>query len=227
MVGGGVATFDCDADGLPEVYVTAGVNKAKLYRNRSARGGALKLQEERSGLELTNAIGAYPLDVDGDGHTDLVVLRVGEVQVFKGLGQCKFARANEAWNIQTGNGWHTAFSATWEAGQSWPTLAFGTYTDRSKPEFPWGSCTPGLLLRPKVGGSYQVPLPLVPGHCALSMLFSDWNRSGVAALRVSNDREYYKGGEEQLWHVMPGQAPALYTAAQGWKPLQIWGMGIA
>ena len=27
MVGGGVATFDCDADGLPEVYVTAGVNK--------------------------------------------------------------------------------------------------------------------------------------------------------------------------------------------------------
>ena len=67
MVGGGVATFDCDGDGLPEVYVTAGVNKAKFYRNRSARGGALKLQEDRSGLELTNAVGAYPLDVDGDG----------------------------------------------------------------------------------------------------------------------------------------------------------------
>ena len=28
LVGGGVATFDCDGDGLPEVYVTAGVNKA-------------------------------------------------------------------------------------------------------------------------------------------------------------------------------------------------------
>jgi hypothetical protein len=59
------------------------------------------------------------------------------------------------------------------------------------------------------------------------MLFSDWNRSGRAALRVSNDREYYKGGEEQLWQLAPGQAPALYTSAQGWKPLQIWGMGIA
>jgi hypothetical protein len=77
MVGGGVATFDCDGDGLPEVYVTAGVNKAKLYRNRSAHGAALKLQEERSGLELTNAIGAYPLDINGDGQMDLVVLRAG------------------------------------------------------------------------------------------------------------------------------------------------------
>ena len=58
LVGGGVATFDCDGDGLPEVYVTAGVNQAKFYRNRSTRGGPIKLAEERSGLELTNAIGA-------------------------------------------------------------------------------------------------------------------------------------------------------------------------
>ena len=228
LVGGGVATFDCDGDGLPEVYVTAGVNKAKFYRNRSARGGAIKLLEERSGLELTNAIGAYPLDIDGDGHTDLVVLRVGEVQVFRGLGNCKFERANAAWKVVTSNAWHTAFSATWERGQNWPTLAFGTYVDRSKPEFPWGSCTPGLILRPAASGkAFAAPQPLLPGHCALSMLFSDWGRTGEAALRVSNDREYYKGGQEQLWKFAPGQPPALYTPAQGWKPLQIWGMGIA
>jgi enediyne biosynthesis protein E4 len=239
MVGGGVATFDCDADGLPEIYVTAGVNKAKFYRNKSTRGGALKLVEERSGLELTNAVGAYPLDIDGDGHTDLVVLRVGEVQVFKGLGQCRFEKANQTWNIHTGNGWHTAFSATWErgngaGGQSWPTLAFGTYTDRSKPDFPWGSCTPTLLIRPKADGGYSALTLLSPGYCALSMLFSDWNRSGTASLRVSNDREYYKGGAEQLWKMNGGKdsntstpLPTLYTAADGWKPLQIWGMGIA
>jgi len=228
VVGGGVASFDCDGDGLPELYVTAGVNKAKFYRNRSARGAALKLVEERVGLELTNAIGAYPIDIDSDGQTDLVVLRVGEVQVFRGLGACKFERANEAWNIRTGNAWHTAFSATWEKGQTWPTLAIGTYVDRSKPEFPWGTCTPTLLLRPAASGKgYAAPLALTPGHCALSMLFSDWGRSGEAALRVSNDREYYKGGQEQLWKLSPGQAPALYSAEQGWKPLQIWGMGIA
>jgi enediyne biosynthesis protein E4 len=228
IVGGGVATFDCDGDGLPEVYVTAGVNKAKFYRNRSARGGPLKLVEERSGLELTNAIGAYPLDVDGDGNIDLVVLRVGEVQVFRGLGGCKFERANDAWGLHTGNAWHSAFAATWERGQSWPTLAIGTYVDRGQPEFPWGSCTPGLLIRPAASGKgFAPPTPLVPGHCALSMLFSDWNRSGEPALRVANDREYYKGGQEQLWKLSPNQPPVLYTEAQGWKPLQIWGMGIA
>ncbi len=228
LVGGGVATFDCDGDGLPEVYVTAGVNKAKFYRNRSTRSGPIKLIEERSGLELINAIGAYPLDVDGDGNIDLVVLRVGEVQVFKGLGACKFERATEPWGLQSSNGWHSAFAATWEKGNTWPTFAIGTYTDRTKPEFPWGSCTPGFLLRPEQSGKkFAAPSSLVPGHCALSMMFTDWNRSGEAALRVSNDREYYKNGQEQLWRVAPGQSPSLYTAAQGWKPLQIWGMGIA
>ncbi len=229
LVGGGVASFDCDGDGLPEVYVTAGVNKAKFYRNRSRRGGAIKLVEERSGLELTNAIGAYPLDIDGDGHVDLVVLRVGEVEVFRGLGNCRFERVTERWKLRTANAWHTAFSATWERGQAWPTLAIGSYVDRSKPEFPWGSCTANSLWRPSsaAGGSYAQPTALLPSHCALSMLFSDWNRSGQAALRVSNDREYYKGGQEQLWRLDPGQPPSLYTPAQGWKPLQIWGMGIA
>ena len=228
MVGGGVAVLDCDDDGLPELYVTGGVNKAKFYRNRSTRGGALKLQEQRSGLELTNATGAYPLDIDSDGQMDLVVLRVGENQVFRGLGGCKFERANERWNIPAGNDWNTAFSATWERGQSWPTLAFGTYYDRSRPDFPWGTCTPGVLLRPDpAGGRFAAPEPLAPGYCALSMLFSDWNRSGEASLRVSNDREYYKGGQEQLWKIQPGKPPTAYTAEEGWKRLQIWGMGIA
>jgi enediyne biosynthesis protein E4 len=157
-----------------------------------------------------------------------VVLRVGEVQVFRGLGGCKFERANEAWGFQSSNGWHSAFAATWERGQSFPTLAIGTYVDRAKPEFPWGSCTPAMLIRPaQAAKKFAPPQTLAPGHCALSMLFSDWGRTGQADLRVSNDREYYKGGQEQLWKVAPGAAPALYTPEQGWKPLQIWGMGIA
>lgn len=228
QTGGGVAAFDCDDDGLPEVYVTGGVNKARFYRNRSVRGGPLKLQEERSGLELTGANGTYPLDMDGDGHTDLVVLRVGEVQAFRGLGGCKFERATEKWALRSGNLLHSAFAATWERGQDWPTVALGTYVDRSKPDFPWGSCTPGSLLRPATGGRrFAAPAELAPGHCALSMLFSDWGRTGQADLRVSNDREFYKGGQEQLWKMPPGQPPSLYGAEQGWKPLQIWGMGIA
>lgn len=228
MVGGGVAVFDCDRDGLPEIYVTAGVNRAKFYRNVSPRGGALKLKEERSGLELINANGAYPLDIDGDGNPDLVVLRVGEIEVFKGLGQCKFERANAAWNISNNNDWHTAFSATWEKNQAWPTLAIGSYYDRGRPDFPWGTCTPAMLMRPDATGKkFAEAESLTPGYCALSMLFSDWNRSGQASLRVSNDREYYKGGQEQLWRLDPGKPAQAYTEAEGWKRLQIWGMGIA
>ena len=44
---------------------------------------------------------------------------------------------------------------------------------------------------------------------------------------MSNDREYYKGGQEQLWRMDPGAAPRLYTEAEGWARLRIWGMGIA
>ncbi len=60
------------------------------------------------------------------------------------------------------------------------------------------------------------------------MLFSDWDRSGRRDLRVSNDREFYRPpGEEQLWRMTPGAAPRLYTRAEGWQPVHIWGMGIA
>ena len=71
-------------------------------------------------------------------------------------------------------------------------------------------------------------MPLTPSFCALSMLFTDWNRSGTPSLRVSNDREYYKGGQEQMWHLEPGKPPRLFTEKDdGWKRLRIWGMGIA
>ena len=59
------------------------------------------------------------------------------------------------------------------------------------------------------------------------MLFSDWDRSGRRDLRVSNDRHYYRDGEEQLWRIEPGQPPRAYTRAEGWARLRIWGMGIA
>ena len=83
-----------------------------------------------------------------------------------------------------------------------------------------------LLHRPN-GNKFAQPLALKPSYCPLSMLFTDWNRSGTPSLRFSNDREYYEGGQEQLWRVEPGKAPALYKDSEGWKYLRIWGMGIA
>lgn len=226
MTGGGVAAFDCSGDGKTELYLAGGTEPSKLYRNDSAIGGALKFTLLPSGAEMDRVTGAYPLDIDGDGILDLIVLRSGEDVVMKGEGNCRFHRANESWGFDGRDLWSTAFAATWEKGQSWPTLAIGTYIDRLQEDFPWGSCTENALYRPK-GAGFAAPLALKPSFCSLSMLFTDWNRSGTPSLRVSNDREYYKGGTEQMWHVNPGEPPALYTAAEGWKPLKIWGMGIA
>ena len=229
IVGGGVAAFDCDGSGKPALWLAGGANRARFYRNNSQKGGPIRLAEERSGLELTGALGAYPIDLDGDGNADLVVLRVGETLLMRGLGNCRFERANERWGFDGGNQWATAFSAAWLGGNARPTLALGSYIARGAQEFPWGSCTPGRLFTPAPGPDlrYAAPRLLEPGHCALSMLFSDWNRSGSPALRVANDREYYKGGQEQLWHISPAGEATLFGAADGWQPLQIWGMGIA
>jgi hypothetical protein len=59
------------------------------------------------------------------------------------------------------------------------------------------------------------------------MLFSSWDGSERRDLRVSNDRQYYRDGSEQLWRIVPGQPPTPYTAGDGWASLKIWGMGIA
>ncbi|MBA4796325.1 MAG: CRTAC1 family protein [Rhizobiales bacterium] len=229
MVGGGAGSFDCNADGFPDLVLAGGEDKTKFYLNRSEAGGALKFEEKPSGLELDKVVGAYPLDVDGDGLQDVVLLRSGENVVMRGLGECRFERANEAWGFDGGDAWSTAFSATWEKGNAWPTLAIGNYIDRFEDFEPWGSCTDNWLHRPVAANerSFAPPLSLNPSFCPLSILFTDWNRSGTPSLRVSNDREYYKGGQEQMWHVKPGEPPRLFTQEEGWKYLRIWGMGIA
>jgi len=228
MVGGGAASFDCNGDGFPDLALAGGEGAASLFINKSQQGGALTFERFESGIELNQVTGIYPIDIDADGITDLVILRVGEIVLMRGLGQCRFERANEAWHFASGDAWWTSFSATWEKGAKWPTLAFGAYINPKSEDNPWGSCTENQLFRPNEDGNgFSKPFALTPSYCALSMLFTDWNRSGTPSLRVSNDREYYEGGQEQLWHVDAGQEPRLYSEAEGWKFLKIWGMGIA
>jgi hypothetical protein len=232
FVGGGVATFDCNDDGLPDVYLAGGSGPAALFENHSPIGGALRFEQVASpATDLDAVTGAYPLDVDGDGITDLAVLRVGESEILRGLGDCRFERADESLGLDAGTGWTVAFAATWEGKNVLPTLAFGRYVNVDAQGDATYTCPPNELIRPSAGGTrYGSALALSPGWCPLSMLFSDWSRSGRPDLRVSNDRHYYtdaSGGEEQLWRMDPGAVPHLYTADEGWKSLKIWGMGIA
>ncbi len=232
FVGGGVAAFDCNGDGRQDLYLAGGEDTAALYRNDSPVGGALKFTVlPDPATDLREVTGAYPLDIDGDGIIDLVVLRLGENVLLRGLGACRFERANEAWGFDGGGSWSAAFSATWEGPSMLPTLAVGNYLTLAADGTTALPCAPSELVRPDPSGTrYAAPSPLSPSFCPLSMLFSDWDRSGRRDLRVSNDRHYYgegSGGEEQLWRMEPGQAPRLYTRADGWQTVQVWGMGIA
>ena len=228
MTGGGLAAFDCSGDGKPELFFTGGAGTSRLYKNLSRKGSALKFDIElSSGLELERNVVAYPLDVDSDGHVDLLLLRIGENILYRGQGDCTFRRANEDWNFDGGNAWSSAFSATWEAGQTWPTMVVGNFLDRGTITMGYGDCDDNHLYRPNKKGDGFAPLEaLTPGHCALSMLFSDWNRDGVADLRVSNDMEFYRFGEEQLFQFSEN-GPKLYPREEGWQEVKIWGMGIA
>lgn len=222
FVGGGVAVFDCNGDGFDDLFMAGGKNPAHLFINQTGAAGAT-LQFEQGALEpMTGVVGAYPLDIDSDGRLDLAVLRVGANMLLKGGPDCSFSDASDLWGFQGGDRWTTAFSATWEAGQDWPTLAFGNYVDRDDPDGPFEACDANELHRPD-GDGYTLTR-LEPGFCALSILFSDWNRDGTQDLRMSNDRHYYvSGGSEQMWN-MPGLE---LMEGDGWKPISIWGMGIA
>jgi hypothetical protein len=225
FVGGGLAAFDCNGDTLPELYAAGGENPAQLFLNTSETGEQLSFQTQtRQALALTGVIGAYPLDIDSDGHLDLAILRVGQNLLMQGLGECQFAPFDNL-GFDGGDDWSTAFSATWEDGERLPTLAIGNYVDRTNPDGPFEACDDNILLRPQ-GERYGAPSPLTPGYCALSMLFTDWGRQGRADLRISNDRHYYvRGGQEQMWAMEP--TPRLYGPEDGWQSHQLWGMGIA
>lgn len=218
FVGGGVAVFDCDDDLLPEVFFAGGEAPATLLRNTSTRFGQITFTSEI--IPITGVTGAYPLDINSDGYMDLFVMRVGPNHVLKGGPDCTFTDMG----FPSENHWTTAFSATWEAGNTAPTLAIGNYVNRDDPEGPFEACDTSFLLRPD--GETYTSTALTPGYCPLSMLFSDWGRNGRQDLRISNDRHYYvRKGNEQMWALEA--TPRLYKEVDGWTDFSIWGMGIA
>lgn len=228
FVGGGVAAFDCDDDHRPELFLAGGSRPASLHRNESSPGGPLRFTPIESPVTDLDAVtGAYPIDADGDGVTDLVVLRVGENVLLRGLGGCRFERAGETLGLDGGSSWTVGFSAFWPDDRRLPTMVFGNYL-RSESD---RTCDDHALVTATADGEgdgnrFAPPVAVRPGWCSLSMLFSDWQRTGRMDLRVANDRHYYLDGQEQLFRI-DGRELVPYTAEDGWQPLQIWGMGIA
>ncbi len=221
FVGGGVAVLDCDEDGRPDLFAAGGAEPSHLLRNVTPEGGALVF-EAASAPDAPGVTGAWPLDIDGDGHLDLALLRVGPDQLWLGDGNCGFAPA-DALGFEAPDTWSTAFAATWERGRVLPTLVVGSYVDRVDPAGPFGTCDDSFVYRAE-GRRYGPPVRIAT-HCALSMLISDWRHDGRADLRVSNDRHYYvRGGHEQMIRL---DTLRELGPEDGWPRVSIWGMGVA
>jgi hypothetical protein len=221
FVGGGLAVFDCNDDWFPELFIAGGENPSALYINKSTVGGSLSFAMDPSAVTSRRKVtGAYPIDIDSDHHVDIVVLGRGGNAVLRGTGDCKFEDATTSLGLEPGSEWTVGFSATWEESERLPTLAFGNYLIPDSLD-----CSANTLYRP-TSDLYSDSISL-PAHCTLSLLFSDWNREGHRDLRVSNDRNYDREAQEQMWRIQAGESPREYSEADGWKPLTIWGMGIA
>lgn len=116
---GGVAIFDYDGDGLPDIFFTNGASVPSLekssakYRNRLFRNlGGMKFKDvtEEAGLAGAGySMGAAAADYDNDGHIDLFVAGVHSNHLYRNLGNGRFedvtAKAgiqSEVWSITGG-----------------------------------------------------------------------------------------------------------------------------
>jgi enediyne biosynthesis protein E4 len=95
---GGCAFGDYDGDGLPDLYVTNSIphwgeknakSCGRLYRNRG--GGRFEDVTERAGIRACGlGMGAFWVDLDGDGNLDLYLTNVGPNTVYWNRGDGTF-----------------------------------------------------------------------------------------------------------------------------------------
>ena len=195
FVGGGVGGLRLRRRRALQTCISPAVsNPAALFRNESPIGGALRFTPL-----------AGPGDGPGRRHRRLPARRgrrrgdatlpscgVGENVLLRGLGDCRFERANEAWSFDGGDEWTTAFSATWEEGAAWPTLAFGNYVRED-----------AIRRHPRQGDPHRSSVRTGPAATApaldprallvrpLDALLRLGPHRPGQDLRVSNDRHYY------------------------------------
>ena len=136
----------------PTCTSAAAAARPRCTGTRATVGGPLQFTRVVDpATDLAGVTGAYPIDMDGDGIVDLMVLRDGENVALRGTGGCRFQRANEAWGLDGGNLVTTAFSATWEGSARLPTLAFGDYLADPDHLDPDHLCADNQLIRPVAG----------------------------------------------------------------------------
>ena len=162
--------------------------------------------------------------------TDLAVLRVGETVLLRGLGDCRFERANEAWGLRRPS---TAGRRLQRhlggRGQALPTLAFGNYLEprrRGRADLRLRGQRPAPARRRAAG--LRRPDPARARATARCRCCSATGTAPAGATCGSpTTGTTTPTARSSCGGSPPGEAPRLYTADDGWERMQIWGMGIA
>ena len=112
-VPGGVAVFDYNGDGRPDIFFTNGAKTPALdkvspiYSNRLYRNdGGMRFTDVTSAAGLSGtgyAIGAAAGDFDNDGHVDLFVAGVRTNQLYRNRGDGRFEDVTKAAGIASGD----------------------------------------------------------------------------------------------------------------------------
>jgi hypothetical protein len=114
-IGSGVAIFDYDNDGLPDIFVVNGgtfpADSSKAEHHLYHNLGHLKFEDVTAKAGITPSQwgqGVCAGDIDNDGHIDLFVTNWGQNVLYRNLGNGKFHDETEARGLQqTTRRWST------------------------------------------------------------------------------------------------------------------------
>lgn len=126
-MGGGVALFDHDNDGDPDLLFVNGtawpdcptpgqsVPSLVLYRNETSPSGEIRFRDVTRGSGLEGALygmGVAAGDYDNDGRVDLYVTAVGTNRLYRNLGEGRFLDVTAASGVGGATD-HWSTSAAW------------------------------------------------------------------------------------------------------------------
>lgn len=197
----GISVGDIDNDGFDDVYVCqpAGLPN-RLYRNRS--DGTFEDITEAAGVGvLDNTACALFVDIDNDGHQDLIVVRTGGPMLFLNQGSGKFRQQPNSFKFATPpQGTFTGAAATDYDLDGWLDIYFCLYayyqgTDQYKYPLPYYDANngpPNFMMRNNRDTTFSdVTAASGLNHnntrYSFCCAWNDYNRDGWPDLYVVND----------------------------------------
>ena len=218
MMGGGVCWLDYDNDGrldlfavnsyadvdLPAWDARGGLPRSELFHNV---GGRFVDVGKSSGAGIrVKGMGCVAADLNGDGHTDLVVTTATGVVLLWNNGNGTFSRAGRATGLDAPYGWYTGAAVTDVNGDGRPDVFVAGYTNlvdlipNSAAGFPTryrgvrdllflneGAVANGRAHFKEVG--VEAGLESTHLRHGLGALFTDVNGDGRPDLYVANDAD--------------------------------------